>query len=251
MNLEISNLCFSYGKKNIQILNNVSFDLLPGECGVLLGPNGAVKSTIIKWIDGLVKYEDGSIKINNKEVKNYSKRKLAQTIGYVPQLIEFADMTVFDAVLLGRIPYIRHQPSKHDLNVVDRVIHEMNLEMITHKNVNEISGGEQQKVAIARTLAQEPSILLFDEPTSNLDIKNQMEIVNLIKKLAKENNISILVTMHDINLALTFADKFILVKNGNIYGVGNNSIIDSKSIKDVYELNVTMNLIGEKIVVLP
>ncbi len=251
MNLKISNLCFSYGKKNIQILNDVSFDLLPGECGVLLGPNGAGKSTIIKCIDGLVKYEDGSIKINNKEVKAYSKRKLAQTIGYVPQLIEFADMTVFDAVLLGRIPYIRHQPSKNDLAVVDRVIHEMNLETITNKNVNEISGGEQQKVAIARTLAQEPSILLFDEPTSNLDIKNQMEIVNLIKKLAREKNMSILVTMHDINLALTFADKFILVKNGNVYSVGNNSIINSKSIKDVYELNVTMNLIGEKIVVLP
>jgi len=251
MRLEVNNLTFGYGKKEPNIITRVSFNLLPGECGVLLGPNGAGKSTIIKCVDGITKYVYGSIKVNDKEVKEYSGRDLAKTIGYVPQSIEFADMSVFDAILLGRVPYFRYQPSKRDLKVVHDIIKDMKLEKIALKNVNEISGGEQQKVAIARAIAQEPAILLFDEPTSDLDIKNQMEIVKLIKHLAKEFNISVLVTMHDINLALLLADKFILLKKGKVYKIGNNSIIDAKAIKDVYELDVDINKIGEKIVILP
>lgn len=251
MRLEVNNLTFGYSKKDPNIITRISFNLLPGECGVLLGPNGAGKSTIIKCVDGITKYIYGSIKVNDKEVKEYSGRDLAKTIGYVPQLIEFADMSVFDAILLGRVPYIRYQPGKRDLKVVHDIIRKMKLEDIALKNVNEISGGEQQKVAIARAIAQEPAILLFDEPTSDLDIKNQMEIVKLIKHLAKEYNISILVTMHDINLALLLADKFILLKKGKVYKIGNNSIIDAKAIKDVYELDVDINKIGERIVVLP
>jgi len=251
MRLEVNNLTFAYGKNERNIITRVSFDLLPGECGVLLGPNGAGKSTIIKCVDGLTKYIYGSIKVNDKEVKEYSGRDLAKTIGYVPQSIEFANMSVFDAILLGRVPYIRYQPSQHDLEIVHNVISKLKLDDIALKNVNEISGGEQQKVAIARAIAQEPAILLFDEPTSNLDIKNQMEIVKLIKHLAKDYNISILVTMHDINLALLLADKFILLKKGEVYKVGNNSIIDAKAIKDVYELDVDINKIGKRIVILP
>lgn len=251
MKLEIQNLSYSYTKKSSDILKEVTFDLKPGECGVLLGPNGAGKSTVIKCIDGIKKYDRGSIKINNYEVNKLSKKRLAQKVGYVPQSIEFADMSVFDAVLMGRIPYIRYQPSKKDLEIVGKSIREMQIENITHKNVNELSGGEKQKVAIARTLAQEPEVLLFDEPTSNLDIKNQMEIVKVVKKLKKSKKISILVTMHDINLALKFADKFILLKNGVVHSAGDRTIITPELIKKVYELDVTAEKIGDNLVILP
>lgn len=246
--IDIKDLSFAYSK-NKKVLNNVNLTIKEGEFTILLGPNGNGKTTLLKCIDNLLSFKQGNISINNKDIKEYRRRDLAKLIGYVPQILEFSDMSVFDTILLGRIPYITFDVSKEDYEIVNNLINKFHLNDIALKNVNDLSGGERQKVAIARLLAGNTKIILFDEPTSNLDVKNQLEAMNLIKEISKEQNITTIVTTHDINLALRYGTNFILMKNGEIASSGDKSIINPQTLKTIFDINVDIVNINNKDIV--
>jgi iron complex transport system ATP-binding protein len=167
--------------------------------------------------------------------------QIARHIGYVAQQQSPGRMTVFDAVLMGRRPHIRWNVSKKDLCIVDGAIKSLNIEALAMRYVDRISGGELQKVAIGRALVQEPRLLLLDEPTSSLDLKNQMEILSLVKRVAHDHAISAVMTMHDLNMALRFADKCLFVKSGKIFEACKTMDVQAETIEAVYGVPVIIH----------
>ena len=238
MNLEIKDLCFSYGSH--EVVKNVSFRVEEGQCLAILGINGVGKSTMLKCISKINKPQSGEIRIDHQPLSRMDDSTLAKHIGYVSQNCEFSDSTVFDAVLLGRKPFIRWDVTKNDLEIVQNVLYALSLEDYAMRNVNELSGGERQKVAIARVFAQQTPVLLFDEPTSNLDLKNQLEVLGIIKSAVKEQKLSAVVAMHDLNLALRFADQFLIMKDGGVYAFGGSEVVTSESIYEVYGVQASL-----------
>ncbi len=169
MNLVVDGLSFQYpGRK---VLRDITLSLNKGECLSILGTNGVGKSTLLKCINRILRQQSGKIVVMGEDVKGLSGNDLAKRIGYVSQRNNFSLSSVFDAVLLGRKPYIKWDVSQEDLNIVQDVRKSLGLEDFAFCNVDELSGGEAQKVAIARALAQQSDVLMFDEPTSNLDLK--------------------------------------------------------------------------------
>lgn len=249
MILSVQGLDFKYPSH--RVLKNVSFSLEKGECLAVLGTNGAGKSTLLKCINRILKPQKGSVFIDKHEVKGLNSIGLAQRIGYVSQSNQCFRTTVFDTVLIGRKPYIKWDVSKKDLDIVNKAIEMLELEDYSLRYIDELSGGEFQKVLIARALAQEPKVLMLDEPTSSLDLKNQLEVINIIKKVVKSKEISAVVTIHDLNLSLRFADKFILLKNGEIFAAGGTDIMTAENIEQVYSVPVKVEKFRNKPVIVP
>ncbi len=233
MDIEVNNLAFEYTKNN-ETLKDVSFKFSSGDIVAVLGVNGAGKSTLIKCLGSIYKPKGGQIIIDDKNLSLLKPNEKARLISYVPQNISFPDFSVFDSILIGRKPYINIEPTKDDYKIISDTINSLGLEHLVFKNVNEISGGEKQKVAIARALVQSSSVILFDEPTSSLDVKNQLEVINLIKRVVKENNLIAFVVIHDINLALKLANKFLLLKDGQVFNKGDLSIITEPNLDSLY-----------------
>lgn len=249
--LKIENLSFRYNKKSNLVLDNVSLELEKGQIGIVLGKNGSGKSTLFKNILGILKPLSGTVSIDGENIFKMSRRVRATKIAYVPQDITFGSLTVYDTILLGRVSRFGLVSTNDDKEVVDSIIEEMGLEANAFRNVNELSGGERQKVAIARALAQEPEMLVFDEPTGNLDIGNEQLILKEAKRLAKEKGITIIVAIHDINTALSFGDKFFLLKKGTLVNQGGEEIITPEHINCIFDVNVKVEYInGRKIVIL-
>ncbi|MCQ2592447.1 MAG: ABC transporter ATP-binding protein [Treponema sp.] len=251
----IEKLSFRYGKKSSLVLDNVSMELENGKIGIILGKNGSGKTTLFKNILGLCKpekvdgFESGKIIFNDRELSDLSYRKRAQIIGYVPQQIHFGELCVFDSILAGRISYFGFKAGKKDFDEVERVINELELEKIAYKNAEELSGGEKQKVAIARALVQNPEILIFDEPTGNLDIANEYLIIEEAKKIAREKGITILASLHDMNLALNMGDRFFFLKDGKIKYSGDESVFSAEIIQDVFGIKAKIVEIDDRKVV--
>jgi iron complex transport system ATP-binding protein len=155
-------------------------------------------------------------------------------------------MTVFDCVVLGRKPYIKWSLSQEDINLCDSMIDQVGLAQFKLRYINELSGGELQKVMLARAFVQQPQLLLLDEPTSNLDPKNQYEMLALVRQLARERNISVLIVIHDLNLALRYCDKFVFIREGVVYRYGDASTVTSKTIFDVYGINAVVTEVNGK-----
>ncbi|MDO5016448.1 MAG: ABC transporter ATP-binding protein [Eubacteriales bacterium] len=250
MSLEVKDLHFAYNQ-NREIVKGVSFNAKEGECLAVVGVNGVGKTTMLKCINRILSPTSGEILLNGQSVRSMDGTTLAQHIGYVPQGCDFADASVFDTVLLGRKPFIKWDVTHKDLEIVQQVLHRMNLEDYANRNVNALSGGERQKVSIARALAQQTPILLFDEPTSNLDIKNQLDVLDITRHIVKEQNLTAIVTIHDLNLALRFADRFLLMRDGAVYGCGDYSIINPETIRDVYGVEAYVLEHGKHQVVIP
>ncbi len=237
MRLVINDISFNY--KSIAALKNVCFELEKGEILSLVGPNGSGKSTLLKCIDGILKPYVGAVFVDGKKTFSMDSKELAKIMGYVPQNVSGATkvfpFTVFDVVLAGRKPYIGWSITEKDIDTVVSILKFMGIEDLATRYFNELSGGEQQKVIIARALAQLPKILLMDEPTSNLDIKHQLEILYLIHYLCKRMGLSVIMAMHDLNLASRFSDKIIMLKNGGIFAAGPpEEVISMENIMDVY-----------------
>lgn len=249
MILSVNDLAFDYPSRSV--IKNINFSISKGDFLAVLGINGAGKSTLLKCINRVLKPNKGAVYINNEEAFNLSRRELAKRIGYVAQRNENIRTTVFDAVLLGRKPYIQWEASQNDLEIAHDALEALGLTQYALRYLNELSGGEQQKVVIARALAQKPELLLLDEPTSSLDLKNQLEVAKIIKKVVKEQDMAALVTMHDLNLAIRFADKFLLIKNGEIYAAGGIEVMTPENIENVYSVPVRISKIGEIPVVIP
>jgi iron complex transport system ATP-binding protein len=232
----VDNLRFCY--KSNRILDDISFVLKRGEVVAILGVNGAGKSTLLKTIAKVIKPKKGTIYLGRENLHKLDYSELGKKIGYVNQKSEGGYLSVFDTLLLGRKIYFKSSPKKEDLKKVENILDILDLKKKAFTPTNELSGGELQKVVIARALLQESEVLLLDEPTNNLDIKNQVEVLKLIKFYSKEKNILSILVMHDINLALRFCDKFIFMKDGKIEAEGDKNIINSKLIKDIYEIDV-------------
>ncbi len=231
--LSIQNLTFGYDRQN-PVLNGVDLSLEQGKVGILLGKNGAGKTTLLKILTGVLKPEVGTILYDGKSLLQMSRRERAGIVAYVPQQIEFGALTVYQAILTGRISHYTVKPSRSDLDVVERTISEMGLSDISCRNVQELSGGERQKVAIARAMAQEPKVLVFDEPTGNLDIANELLIIGEARKIAHEKGIIVFSSIHDLNQAMYFGDVFFFMKDGRIRCSGGPEVFEEDLIKEVY-----------------
>ena len=249
ISLEVKNVCFQY--PSIKVLDDLVFSVEKNECVAILGTNGVGKSTLLKCLNRILKMQSGDVFVDGDTIRNMDGNTLAQRIGYVAQNSQFSETTVFDAILLGRKPYIKWDIVESDLELVQNLMERLSLSPYAMRLVTELSGGETQKVAIARALAQQPDILLFDEPTSNLDLKNQLEVISLIKQIVLEHEISAVVTMHDLNLALRFADKFIMMKDCRIYAAGDRNILTTENIRAVYGVDVAVEIYNGTPVVIP
>jgi iron complex transport system ATP-binding protein len=240
------NLRYSYN--GAEVLKGVDLEIERGEFVAILGPNGAGKSTLLKCLSGILKC--GGVEVFEKPIDEYPRDELAKLVAYVPQRTEPGFMTVFDTVLLGRRPYMGLRPSKRDMEAVRSALRRLGIEHLALKTTNKLSGGELQKVSIARALAQEPKILMLDEPTNNLDIKSQLEVMRLAREFSSGGNTSILV-MHDVNLALRFAKRFVFMKDGEIVADGGIEVLDGDLFKEVYGVDVEIGEVRRIPFVLP
>ena len=246
--LEIRNLVFGYDRQN-PVLKGVDLELEEGKVGILMGRNGAGKTTLFKIITGVLKPDAGKILFDGRDLLQMSRRERAGVVAYVPQQIDFGALTVYQTVLAGRVSYYNIRPSKADLEVVENVLAEMDLQDVSCRNVQELSGGERQKVAIARALAQQPRVLVFDEPTGNLDIANELLIINEAKKIAHERGITVFSSIHDLNQAMFFGDRFFFMKDGAVRFSGGREVFDESVIKEIYGVSArVVESRGEKII---
>ena len=248
--LNVENLTFRYSKFSRPVLNGASLELQPGEIGILLGKNGSGKTTLFKNILGIHKPGSGRILFEGEDLLKMSRKERARRIAYVPQDIHFGALTVFDSIMLGRISYFGLKSGDDDYKAVEKILMDMHLEGFAFRMVDELSGGERQKIAIARAMAQEPKLMVFDEPTGNLDIANEQLIIEEARKLAKEKNIAILSSLHDLNQALAFGDKFFFLKNGVVKYAGGRVIITPEVVKDTFDVDVRIREIDGQTVVL-
>lgn len=249
MSLTVRDLQFSYNGH--PVFTDVAFELQPGEITSILGINGAGKSTLLKCLNRILNPDSGRVILGERNLFDLSANDLARHLGYVPQKAGNELLTVFDAVLLGRKPYIKWSVSGHDLGIVEQVLELMELSHFAQRPANRLSGGELQKVLIARALAQEPDVLLLDEPTSNLDMKNQIQVMDLITNAVRKQGISAIIAVHDINLALRYSNRFLLMKDGTIRSLDSTDHITAEVIRDVYGVDVVISRINEQTVVVP
>lgn len=249
MIIQVQGLSFSYNSH--PTLKDVNFSMERGMIMAFLGVNGAGKSTLLKCINGILRPAKGAVMIEDVNSSSISRRMLACRIGYVPQRPETENLTVFDAVLLGRRPHVTGRSTLQDLRIVEDTLGMMNLQGLALRPLQTLSGGEIQKVIIARALAQQPDILLLDEPTSHLDMKNAVEVTSLLKQIVSGQNISLIAAMHDLNMALRFADVFLLIKDGAIYDAVKKDDLKAESIREVFGVPVSIGWFSGQPVVVP
>ena len=248
--LSIKDLKFTYKRNTPPTLNGVSLELSGGEVGILLGKNGSGKTTLFKNILGILRPSCGEIRIDGEEILKMPGRERARLVAYVPQDIRFGALTVFDSVMIGRVSHFGLAASAEDYLVVERTLADMGLTEYALREVEKLSGGERQKVAIARAIAQEPRILVFDEPTGNLDIANERLIIEEAKRLAAERGIAVLIAMHDLNRALSLGDRFFFLKDGAITHSGGRDSVTEEVIFDTFGVRVRLAEVDGRIIVI-
>ncbi|MCS3923848.1 ABC transporter ATP-binding protein [Methanosalsum natronophilum] len=249
MKIDVEGLEFSYN--GVPTLKNMNLNVNKGEFLSIIGPNGSGKTTFLKCINRILNPEKGSIMINEFDLDKLHRNDIAKQVGYIPQAERGAfPTTVFDTVLMGRKPHINWVPTSRDLDIVVEVMEMLDLSHISMKNINELSGGQRQKVIIGRALAQQPEILLLDEPTSSLDLKHQLEVLDITRDQA-DNDVTVIMSVHDLNLAARYSDKIIMMKDGEIFHAGGPEILTPENIEPVYDVSVDVHRTGEQIWILP
>lgn len=240
--LQINNL--KYSVNNTVVINNINMEIKKADFVVLIGPNGAGKTTLLELVTKMLNKSSGEIKINNKNIEQYKRKELAKLISYVPQTTNSDNFfTVEQVVLMGRIPYLDtfEQYSKSDYDLTKKAMEKTNIYHLKDRNINTLSGGELQKVFIARAINQEAEILILDEPVNNLDIKQQIETMEILKNL-NDSGITIICVLHDINIAYKYANKVILISRGEIVEQGDREkVITSENIKKVFDVDFKFN----------
>lgn len=218
------------------VIDDISFDIGKGEMVSVLGPNGSGKSTLIKTVCRILKPISGRVAVDGVSIRDMDPKEFSHVIGYVPQKYMPSDyMTVFDSVLIGRAPYMSWSYSDNDFSHAEKAMDRMGIFELAEKYVNDLSGGQMQKVVLARAIAQDPDYFILDEPTSALDLKNQMLALRTIRNVISNGRSGALVALHDLNLAMHFCDNVILLKDGRIYSSGKPAdAITEDSIREVY-----------------
>jgi iron complex transport system ATP-binding protein len=249
MILEVAGLTFRYNSH--PVLDGIDFSVAPGEILAVLGPNGVGKTTLLKCINAIHRPSAGAVYVDGKAVLKLQPVKVARKVGYVAQRNEPSRVTAFDAVLMGRRPHVRWRVSRDDLETVNAALRQVGLTDLSMRYVDRMSGGELQKAAIARALVQEPRLMLLDEPTSSLDLKNQVEILGLIRRVVREHGIAAVMTMHDLNTAFRYADKCLFLRDGKIFFAGSPQEVDADIIEPVYGLPVDVYRHAGRLLVAP
>ncbi len=249
MILRVNGLSFRYN--GTPVLEDISFDVRAHEITAILGPNGAGKTTLLRSINGILSPRGGSVYIDETDILASSPKEIAKKTAYVAQQSEPGRVTAFDAVLLGRKPYLGWRITKDDIDRAHYALRSVDMEHLSLRYVDSMSGGEYQKVCIARSVAQEPTVMLLDEPTSSLDLKNQVAVLRLLRGIVREHPMCVVMSMHDLNTAFRYADKFIFLKDGKIYSAVDKSGIHGGIIEEVYGIPVEVHRYGAHPVVVP
>jgi iron complex transport system ATP-binding protein len=241
MSIQVDNLYFNYGKT--AVLSDIMLQVTDGEVVSLVGPNGAGKSTLLKCMNRILRPARGTIRMDGKDIHGMGMKKMARFFGYVPQTtLHTFPATVFDTVLLGRRPYVGWTVGDEHREIVYEMLIKMDLDHLALRQFNELSGGEQQRALIARALVQEPRVLLLDEPTSNLDLKHQLEVLDHVVDIVKEKDVSVLMAIHDLNLAAQYSDRLVFLKKGKILMNGTpGETLMPRTIRTVYDVDVIVN----------
>jgi iron complex transport system ATP-binding protein len=207
----------------------------------VVGPNGSGKTTLARCLNGLINPDRGSLTLEGKDLEAFTRREIARTVGYVPQTeTPTFPSTVFDAVLTGRTAHSRWKPSDEDLLTVSETLTDMELGDLATRDVRELSGGQLRKVLIARAFAQEPDLLLLDEPMASLDLRHQLEVLNTIQDWLTRDRAA-LITFHDLNLAGKYCDQLLVMQDGEIYARGGPEVLSAETIEPVYGVEVEVN----------
>lgn len=234
----------SAGYNGYDVISNINLNVSEGENLCILGPNGCGKTTLIKTIAGIIPHK-GTIKIDGTNISSMKRTEVAKKMAVMSQISTiYFSYTVYETVLLGRYLHMKNksfkEPTIRDREYVEKCLKAVDLLSLKNKQINTLSGGQLQRVYLARTLAQEPSIILLDEPTNHLDLKNQAELIEFLRSWSKQKGNSVIGVLHDLNLAMKLADNVLLLDKGNIAAYGKSEeIISSKIINDVYDMNVT------------
>ncbi len=239
--LEIKNLSYRY-KKDIASLNQVSLTIQPGKLNILLGKNGSGKSTLMKCVLSLYKGYEGEILYNGTDMKKMKRKDIAKTISYLPQEIPRSSLTVYDTLELGKLPYLSYRNHKRKEDSISSIIEELHLENVIDKTTDELSGGERQKVMIAKALVQKCDLLIMDEPTSSLDIENQALLLRLLEKLVKEKGMTVLLSLHDINLSFRFGQHFFFLKEGKLIHQGDIESVTQQILEETFDTDFRLQI---------
>lgn len=226
------------------VLRDMNLEQDAGHCLAMLGNNGAGKSTFLKCLNRILEPKEGLILVDELNIRSTPRSEIAKEIAYVEQHTGVSRLTVYDTVLLGRKPHMKFGPTDKDYAVVDEAIARMQIEDLKLRYVDELSGGELQKVVLARALAQQPKVLLLDEPTASLDLRNQHEVMSIVSQIAREDGITVVVVIHDLNLALKYCDRFVLLHNGETCRYGDSSVLTPQVIREVYGVEAEIAEIG-------
>ena len=253
--LSLTDVNFAYEKQ--KTLDKINLKIKNGRLTGLIGPNGSGKTTLLKILSGVLKPAEGRVGLNGGSISELSQREVARTIAVVPQEtnVNF-DFTVWEFTLMGRTPYLRRLENEGnaDYNLAREVLKKTGTWDLRNRFITTLSGGERQKVIIAKALAQTPKILLLDEPTANLDIKNQIEIMKLLHERVGEQGITAIMAIHDINLAARYCDEIVLLKKGRIFDSGSpENVLNEENIKSVFEVEarVSENPEGGSVYIIP
>ncbi len=228
-----------FGYSSVPVLRDITLDANGPQLLSIIGPNGVGKSTLIHCINRILSPNKGTVMIDGDNVNDVSLKDLAKKVGYVPYSAnDTFPLSVVDTVLMGRHPHATYKSLDKDLDIVYDTLRLLDIEDLAMRNFNELSAGQHQKVMLARGLVQEPEILLLDEPTSNLDIKHQMEVTRILRGLSQEKNILVIMISHDLNIAAKYSDTMIMLHGGSIYAIGTPSeVITKENIKAVYDVD--------------
>lgn len=235
MEVKFNQLHFGYSRRR-EVLHGIDLTLPANKFVAILGPNGCGKTTLVKQINRILRSHSGTVQIGEHTVSQLEPSELAKIIAYVPQMTSgVMNGSVMDTVMLGRRPYIQWKPTDNDVEIVSKALIRLNISHLSQRLFNQLSGGQKQTVLIARALAQAPDIYLFDEPVSFLDVKNQLEIMTIGRELVEKDGKTVITVLHDLNLALRFADHIVMMKEGNVFAQGTpDEVITEENILAVY-----------------
>ena len=238
--LEVKNIYCGYN--NVNIINNVSFNVHRGEFFCIVGPNGCGKSTLLKAISNIIDYK-GVVRLENEDIKKFNRKNLATKLAFMTQNSNiFFPCTIYDTVALGRYAHLKgvlSRLSKKDNEIIEESLKAVGIFDIKDKYINELSGGQLQRVFLARAFAQSPEVILLDEPTNHLDLRYQIEILEYLKAWAKENNKIVIAVLHDLNLVQNFGDRVLMLDSGKLKGIGETKeVLNDNDLEDVYGINI-------------